>query len=175
MRSSAAAAPSDTDDELSTACALTGPEGEAWHAMLRDANINPESGLATDYLNHFNEAIMLLEMIADIPECADDFLEWRPLSYREHFMASSLKARDLAVLAYDAANPAIKSNFDGVTGTMTSILKAVGDAMRDAKQDRTRIILAEQAAAWVKPLLLRADAIINGTGRSADIDLIMNR
>jgi hypothetical protein len=23
-----------------------------------DANINPRSGLATDYLNHFNEAIM---------------------------------------------------------------------------------------------------------------------
>src|SRR5262245_28249336 len=48
--------------------------------MLRDANINPRTGLATDYLNHFNEAIMLLEMIPDMPECADDFLEWRPLS-----------------------------------------------------------------------------------------------
>jgi len=40
------------------------------------------TGLATDYLNHFNEAIMLLEMIPDMPECAEDFLQWRPLSYR---------------------------------------------------------------------------------------------
>ena len=45
-------------------------------ARLRAANINPRTGLATDYLNHFNEAIMLLEMIPDMPECAEDFLLW---------------------------------------------------------------------------------------------------
>jgi hypothetical protein len=28
-------------------------------AVLKAANINPKTGLATDYLNHFNEAIML--------------------------------------------------------------------------------------------------------------------
>jgi len=56
-------------------------------AELRAANINPRTGLATDYLNHFNEAIMLLEMIPDMPECSGDFLEWRPLSYAEHFHA----------------------------------------------------------------------------------------
>ena len=58
-------------------------------AELVAANINPRTGLATDYLNHFNEAIMLLDMIPDVPECADDFLEWQPLSYREHFAASN--------------------------------------------------------------------------------------
>src|ERR1700741_487675 len=51
---------------------------------LRAANINPRTGLATDYLNHFNEAIMLLEMIPDMPDCAEDFLSWGPLSYSEH-------------------------------------------------------------------------------------------
>ena len=55
--------------------------------LLRAANINPRTGLATDYLNHFNEAIMLLEMIPDMPECAEEFLRWQPLSYREHFTA----------------------------------------------------------------------------------------
>lgn len=33
---------------------------EARAALLRAANINPRTGLATDYLNHFNEAIMLV-------------------------------------------------------------------------------------------------------------------
>ena len=37
-------------------------------------NINAATGLATDYLNHFNEAIMLLEMLASAPEFRDDFL-----------------------------------------------------------------------------------------------------
>ena len=51
-------------------------------ARLAAANINPKTGLASDYLNHFNEAIMLLEMLASCPECVDDFRAWKPMSYR---------------------------------------------------------------------------------------------
>src|SRR4051812_46800434 len=91
-------------------------------AELRAANINPRTGLATDYLNHFNEAIMLLEMIPDMPDCAEEFLGWQPLSYREHFAASSFRARELAIAAYDAADPAIRGEFDKLTAAMTSIL-----------------------------------------------------
>src|ERR1700704_6929524 len=93
----------------------TGPS-EARVAELRAANINPRTGLATDYLNHFNEAIMLLEMIPDMPECAEDFLLWYPLSYREHFMASNFKARDLAISAYESADEHIRTEFDNITG-----------------------------------------------------------
>ena len=48
--------------------------------VLARANINPATGLATDYLNHFNEAIMLLEMLSAMPDCAEDFLVWEPMS-----------------------------------------------------------------------------------------------
>jgi fermentation-respiration switch protein FrsA (DUF1100 family) len=133
-------------------------------AELRAANINPRTGLATDYLNHFNEAIMLLEMIPD-------------MSYREHFTASSFRARELAVAAYDSANPAIRDEFDSITGAMTSILTAVGAAMREARHDRTRAMLASQATGWVKPLVTLAGGIINGkgiqSGDEADVDYIM--
>src|SRR3954467_5562004 len=84
---------------------------EARAAELRAANINPRTGLATDYLNHFNEAIMLLEMIPDMPECAEEFVDWRPLSYREHFAASTFRARELAIAAYDAADPVVRGEF----------------------------------------------------------------
>ena len=141
-------------------------------ALLRAANINPRTGLATDYLNHFNEAIMLLEMIPDIPECADDFLEWHPLSYAEHFTASNFKARDLAISAYEQADPAIRAEFDQLTNTMTSILTAVGQAMREASQDKTRAKLAEQAIHWVKPLVMAAGGVING-GSEGDVEYIM--
>jgi len=150
----------------------TDPEDEARVARLRAANINPRTGLATDYLNHFNEAIMLLEMIPDIPDCAEDFLLWYPLSYREHFMASNFKARDLAIDAYDSADEHIRTEFDNITSAMTSILTAVGAAMRDARQDKTRATLAEQATGWVKPLVALAGGIING-GSEADVDYIM--
>src|SRR3982074_3817690 len=99
----------------------TGPAAEAWMAKLRAANINPRTGLATDYLNHFNEAIMLLEMIPDRPESAAEFLSWQPLSYSEHFTASHFKGRDLGIEAYDPADAAIRQEFDNITSAMTSI------------------------------------------------------
>jgi hypothetical protein len=150
----------------------TGPEAEARAAQLRAANINPRTGLATDYLNHFNEAIMLLEMIPDMPECAEDFLGWNPMSYREHFTASNFKARDLAIEAYDSADANVRAEFDNITSSMTSILTAVGAAMREVSQDKTRATLAGQATGWVKPLVALAGGIING-GAEADVETIM--
>jgi hypothetical protein len=147
---------------------------EARAAELKVANINPRTALATDYLNHFNEAIMLLEMIPDMPECSEDFLSWCPLSYCEHFMASNFKARDLAISAYESADPDIRAEFEQITDTMTSILTAVGAAMREANRDTTRAKLAEQAIGWLKPLVSAAGGVING-GSEADVDSIMNQ
>ena len=147
---------------------------EARAAELRAANINPRTGLATDYLNHFNEAIMLLEMIPDMPECAEDFLLWCPLSYAEHFTASNFRARDLAISAYNEAHPAVRGEFDRITSTMTSILTAVGQAMREASQEKTRATLAEQAASWVKPLVALAGGVINGNSDANVESLISN-
>ena len=142
-------------------------------AELKAANINPRTGLATDYLNHFNEAVMLLEMIPDNPQGASDFLRWRPLSYVEHFTASSFAARDLAISSYDNADIGLRAEFDNITGAMTAILVAVGDAMREAQQDATRAKLALQAANWLKPLVSAAGGIING-GSEDDVAYIMS-
>ena len=112
-------------------CAEAGASGTT--ALLRrrprDANINPATGLSTDYLNHFNEAIMLLEMLRDAPDCRDDFLAWRAKSYREHFAASRLRSRDTAIAAYDAADAHARESLDALAGTMT--IDAGGD-QRDA-------------------------------------------
>src|SRR5258705_13482960 len=115
---------------------------------------------------------MLLGMIPDMPECAEDFLTWTPLSYCEHFMASTLKMRGLAIEAYDSADAPIRVEFDNITSTMTSILTAVGSAMGEVHQDQTRARLAEQATGWVKPLVALAGGIING-GAEADVESIM--
>ncbi len=146
--------------------ATDGPHRRGSRGAIAAANINPRTGLATDYLNHFNEAIMLLEMVPDMPECAEDFLTWTPLSYAEHFWASNFKARDLAIEAYEFADPKLRADFDNLTATMTSILTAVGTAMREAQQDKTRATLAEQATAWVKPLVALAGGVINGNSET---------
>lgn len=150
---------------------LTGLDEATRAATLKAANINPRTGLATDYLNHFNEAIMLLELIPDMPDCAAEFLEWRPLSYAEHFIASNFKARDLAIEAYETADPLTRAEFDHMTETMTNILTAVSDAMRDAP-DATRAKLAAQALGWLKELVQATGGIINA-GTEGNVDYIM--
>jgi hypothetical protein len=111
-------------DSIARAQAPNGMASGAAAARLAAANINPATGLATDYLNHFNEAIMLLEMLPSCPECREDFLAWRPLSYREHFDSSHFKGRNLAIAAYEAAEPDLRERLDALTDTMTAMLKA---------------------------------------------------
>ena len=131
---------------------------------LADANINPATGLATDYLNHFNEAVMLLEMLSMCPDCLDDFRDWRPLSYREHFEASGFKGRDMAIAAYDAAEPSRRDCLDTLAGTMSAVLEATRMAMSADIPQASAIALAERAATLLRPPIARAGAgaVING-------------
>jgi len=132
-------------------------------SRLADANINPATGLATDYLNRFSEAVMLLDLLSVTPEFRTDFLAWEPMSYREHFRLSQFKTRDLAIAAYDGADPDLRNSLDTLAVTMTIVLEATRAAMDDAeRRPETVAALAESAIGWLKPLIARAGAIING-------------
>jgi hypothetical protein len=96
-------------------------------ASLTDTSINP----ATDYLNRFNEAVMLLDMLSNCPEFRDDFLAWEPMNYREHFRLSHFKTRDLAITADDQADPNVRNTLDTLAVTMTIVLEATRAAMDD--------------------------------------------
>jgi hypothetical protein len=138
--------------------------GGGSHGAMRlaAANINPATGFASDYLNHFNEAIMLLDMLSACPDCIGDFLNWRPKSYREHFAASRFKDRQMAIAAYDAADPVARHCLDMLTDTMTALLEAARTAMDGGLPSNAAIPLAERTAASLKPLIARAGAVING-------------
>ena len=129
---------------------------------LARANINPVTGLATDYLNHFNEAIMLLEMLSAMPDCAEDFLAWQPMSYHDHFANSRFKDRELAIAAYEIANPAARRRLDELADAMNAILQATREALELQLSPEAAGKLAEQAAGWLKPLVGRAGGVING-------------
>jgi hypothetical protein len=89
--------------------------------VLAAANIMPATGLATDYLNVFNEAIMLFGLLPDMPDMIEELLVWQPLTYQQHFVRTGFAAKDLAILAYEHGDPAIKQPFDelsNATGTL---------------------------------------------------------
>lgn len=131
---------------------------------LSMANIHPRTLLATDYLNHFNEVIMLLEMLPQMPECAEDVLDWQPCSYQCHFEASGFKDRDLAIRAYELAPAETRCPFDAAVAAIDGRIIEVQDLIRDADGDDPA--LHEQVMLLVttelKPLVARVSAIVNG-------------
>lgn len=155
--------------ELAQAGAAPGDKAAGTAPRLSDANINPATGLATDYLNHFNEAIMLLDLMSSCPDCRDDFLAWRPMSYREHFTASRFAGRDLAITAYEAADPALRERLDRLADTMTAMLEATRRALRSDLAPAAAGALASRTVARVRPLVARAGALINGDTGAGDV------
>ena len=140
-------------------------------AEMAAANINPATGLATDYLNHFNEAIMMLELIPSMPACIDDLMAWNVMTYREHFLAATQKHREDVLVAYDTADPQARIMLDEIADTMSSILSATRDALRLDLSPTVAAGLAREAAYQLKPLVARAGAVINGLKVSGDIPL----
>jgi hypothetical protein len=69
-----------------------------FRSHIPGTNINESTLLATDYLNHFHELVMMLEAVpADGHEFAQDMLAWRPITYEEHFSESGFRDKTLGL------------------------------------------------------------------------------
>ena len=144
--------------------------------------INPSTGLSTDYLNHFTEALMALEMAGSVPECLDDLREWQPKTYPEHFAGSRFSNRDAIVAAYFATDPPIRILLD----RMAKVLNALVARSRDLACQQTDAaeieVIARRGVARLRPLIAQTAALINGTadeatrrGPQAQIDAMFAR
>jgi len=140
-------------------------------ARLAAANINPQTGLASDYLNHFNEAIMLLDLLPRMPECIVELIGWEPLDYQEHFAGSRFKEKELAIAAYETADPTARLRLEELADTMNALLVATCEAFQKRASLDAATHLASETAARLKPLVARAGAVINGYDTSASDDM----
>jgi hypothetical protein len=127
-------------------------------------NINEATLLASDYLNHFHELVMLFEAIASEPEgFADDLLSWRPLTYEEHFSESGFRDKNLAIAAYRRAPPRIRARFDEAVArlhgeALTLVAEVAAELGGSKRLDKT----CASAAARLRILIDEANAIANG-------------
>ncbi len=133
-------------------------------ARLADSNIDQRTFLATDYLNHFNEIIMLLELAPDMPDIFDEIRAWRPAGYVEHFERSGLSVAGLAIEAYELAPPEHRLPFDQTIDSMNRlVLFVVGrmGALMDANDINGFSGLAARSVEPLQRLNAVADSIIH--------------
>jgi hypothetical protein len=130
--------------------------------------INPVTGLSTDYLNHFSEAVMVLEMATTMPDCLEDFRAWRPKTYCEHFASSCFSDRNAVIAAYEAADPAVRDALDSASETLNAVLAETRDVILSHIDTPALDALTIRALDWLKPLIARTAAIINGVRPCTD-------
>ena len=134
-------------------------------SVLAAANINPMTRLATDYLNHFNNVVMLLDLISAMPECAQEVLDWKPLDYPSYFAVSHFRQRDLAIAAYYAAEPCVRGHFNGLVCEMNAAMAAAQGllAAHSPADPETDYRLRQIVRGQLRPLLAEASGVVNGT------------
>jgi hypothetical protein len=144
-------------------------------------NINPATGLCTDYLNHFAEAMMAIEMAGEMPECLDHLRRWRPMTYRQHFEASRFSNREAVIRAYQASDPELRTALESASATLNALLIATRDAVLHCHAANAEP-LTRRALKDIRPLIARTAALINGgasgcrrVNTQAEIDAMFSR
>jgi len=140
-------------------------------------NINTQTLLATDYLNHFNEIVMVLEMVPDFPDFLDDARNWTPKSYVEHFQGSGFSDKDLAVAAYAQVPERFKQPFeqtiDQINRLMAISIQRLEVAMEENNLEKLRYAAADTSES-IRRLIDFASGIIHGSQNTMDQNEIDN-
>ncbi len=139
--------------------------------LVKGKNINQETLLATDYLNHFNEIVMLIDMVPMMPECLEDAKAWAPKSYEQHFQDSVFADKDLAILAYQNAPPQFREPFDDTVAAMNVLvaegLTAIEASIATGEAGRIELAVSD-VSRKLQSRIDRCSAIINGHTEKLD-------
>lgn len=155
-------------EEAPTPAAPGGPDARnrlSEIAATARIGIDPRTGLATDFLNPYNEIAMLLGLVADDVTMVSDVEDWSPTGYVEHFEASGFSDRALAIEAYQIAPPAVRARFEAVAHDLDSVLLEGLAFLRQCRQAEAWSLIGPSAAALAEDARLylhRLDALIHG-------------
>lgn len=132
-----------------------------------EALVNPASGLANDYLNLFNEIVMLVEQLPTMPELFEDICRWRPASYRDYFLASVLPGRLSAIDSYNRLDPSFRQQFEALVEELdrraTGAVAVVRRQFRHLGEADSAALasICEKAGATIREVLDRATMLVN--------------
>ena len=159
--------PADTTPEAGT-------DDEKFLAMrerVKGSNIDEKTLLATDYLNHFNEIVMLLEMVPDMPEILEDAKAWQPKSYKDHFRDSTIADKDLAMEAYDHVPAIYREPFEQTVQQLNTMIASSIERLEKNIEDGQAEVLKDNAQTFsrlIQRVMDVASAIIHGSAKPMD-------
>jgi hypothetical protein len=145
---------------------------EEYRERVRGTTIDPGTLLSTDYFNLFNEVIMLLGMLGDMPDMLDEVAAWKFKTYEQHFAESGLAFAPLAIEAYPHSPASAKEHFDRTIDRMHDTVEEAKMMLADAHDQGDAEMLADLAVNYsmiLQQLVDTGSSIIHG------IDSIMDQ
>ena len=132
------------------------------------ALVNPASGIANDYLNHFNEMLLMIENLPILlPEMIDEIWQWRPVTYVEYFKNSPLPGSAETLRIYDSLDKNFRTDFESMIELLDSIVlssrEVIGEhRMPDGTIEPEAITeICERYSADLRAVLDRAADLVN--------------
>jgi hypothetical protein len=140
------------------------PMLDHYRRLAQDTTIDSNTLLSTDFFNHFNEVIMLLSMLADMPDMLEEIRAWRPKTYREHFEQSGLAFAPLAIEAYDHVPPEFRGAFDATVDDLNATIAEGMAALEDMAADPDMFAFTASSY-WqrLQALVDQGSAIVHGS------------
>lgn len=157
---------------------LNEPMARDWMERVAGSHINPKTLLATDYLNHFNEVIMLINMVADIPDVLADIQQWHFRTYQQHFLTGQLTYGPLAAEAYEHVPQPYKEAFEATVEKLRRVIAQTTQSIEHALAAGDITALKEMLPSAVDEMMRlveNAGAIIAGDDQrtaQGDVDRI---
>lgn len=155
---------------------------EEYRAKVEGTNISSQTLLATDYLNHFNEIVMLLDMLPDMPDMIEECKAWAPKDYKSHFADSTFSDKQLAIEAYDRVPSKYRKPFEETIGQINTLLLDGLDRLDHLIADGAETEQLQESCRGISRaaqlLMDCASGIIHGGARAmvqAEIDGLLGR
>ena len=148
---------------------------DEYRARVAGTTIDDGTLLSTDYFNSFNEVIMLLGMVPDMPDMLDEIRAWKYRTYEEHFRESGLPFAKLAIEAYAHVPPLTRSRFEQTVlemrETVEDACKTLHPATDPIELEKLKIRALEYSMR-LQGFVDLASAIVHGEGLTLDQDNI---
>jgi hypothetical protein len=136
-----------------------------YRKLVKNTTINDTTLLSTDYLNHYNELVMMLEMVSDMPDMLEEVETWQPKTYQQHFRDSAFQHKELAVWAYEHAPDEYREPMDDCIARMDADistglpeLRVLADAGNEDRLKAEASALTGRLRGWIDTM----SALING-------------
>lgn len=132
------------------------------------------ASLSNDYLNHYVEVLMLIEMAPHDSSLSADLAEWWPVSYIDWFSSSQLVHASTARAAYEGLPNDSRRRFERHLAVMETLATMAAFALQPPCEPEHASVVVDAAAPALRRMITFASAFLDTAGRHLPDDQTVN-